>query len=72
LPYDEQCISFDGESILIKALYADQVKKYCKPEERAPSAELSPLRDNLSIRVNHAQRLLNGCDYRGCFNMLQE
>lgn len=72
LPFDEQCRSFEGEPTLIRALYTDQVKKYCKPEERAPSSELLPLANNLSIRVNHAQRMLNGCDYRGCFNILRE
>lgn len=72
LPFDEQCTSYDDEATLLRALYTDQVRKYCKPEERAPSSELAPLRKNLSIRVNHAQRMLNGCDYRGCYNMLQE
>ncbi|XP_057371706.1 cell division cycle protein 16 homolog isoform X1 [Daphnia carinata] len=72
LPFDEQCTSYEDEAKLLRALYTDQVRKYCKPEERAPSSELMPLRKNLSIRVNHAQRMLNGCDYRGCFNMLQE
>lgn len=72
LPFDEQCISFEGEANLLRALYTDQIRKYCKPEERAPAPELTSLKDNLSIRVNHAQRMLNGCDYRGCFKELQE
>lgn len=72
MPFEENCVGFEGEANLLKALYSDQVRRYCKPEERAPSAELAPLATNLSVRVNHAQRLLSGCDYRGCYAMLQE
>lgn len=72
LPLEEQCTTYEGEASLIRALYADQIRKYSKPEERTPAPELGILQTNLSVRVNHAQRLINGCDYRGCFTLVNE
>ena len=72
LPFEDQCNDFEGESIFIRALYNDQIKKYCKPLERKPSCELARLQKDLSVRVNYAQRLLNGCDYKECLSTLQK
>lgn len=72
LPLEEQCTAYEEESSLMKAIYADQIRKYSRPEERSPSPELGILQSNLSVKVNHAQRLLNGCDYRGCFSLVKE
>ena len=72
LLFDEQCCHFDGEPALIKELYADMIKKYCKPQDRCPSAMLSPLRKNLGVRVNYAERCLYGCDYRECLATLED
>merc|ERR1740128_331407 len=72
LPFEEQCDHYEGESVLIQALYNDQIKKYCKPQERKPCTELAQLQNNLSVRVNYAQRLMNGCDYKECLSTLQK
>lgn len=72
LPFGDQCDHYEGESTLIQALYNDQIKKYCKPQERKPSTELAQLQNNLSVRVNYAQRLMNGCDYKECLSTLQK
>lgn len=72
LPFDEQCRSYEGEAALVKALYGDQVKKYNRPQERSPAPILEPLRNNLSVRVNYAERCLYGCDFRECLSTLQE
>ena len=72
VPFEEQCTTFEGEAAVIKALYHDQIKKYCKPQERSPSIVLAQLRDNLSVKVNYAERCLYGCDYRECVTTLEE
>ena len=34
LPFDEQSNEFEGETSLLRALYTDQIRKYCKLEDR--------------------------------------
>jgi len=72
LPFGDQCDNYEGESVLIQALYNDQIKKYCKPNEWKPSTELNQLQNNLSVRVNYARRLMNGCNYKECLSTLEK
>lgn len=71
LPFDDQCNDVE-EVALLRALYADRIKKYCKPAQWSPSPLLSKLRHNLAVRVNYAERCLYGCDYRQCLATVEE
>ena len=67
MPFESQCSK--DEATLLKFLYENKIKHYCKPVDPKLPSSLDNLNENLEVISGIAVRHFNSCDFKMCYKL---